>query len=143
LTLDTNKPMVWIIDRQQWPRALLRAELVERGYEAVGFVEVDEALRAFRERLYVIPRLIIIELKDLPEGEERVRALTGLGIPTVFLAGAAEEQRAVLQGTGWTVLLKRPFTIGRVMEEVERQVGRLKTEGGGAANSECQNHNAK
>jgi DNA-binding response OmpR family regulator len=122
LSTDTNKSMVWIIDRQQWPRALLRAELIERGYEAIGFVGVDEALSAFLRRLYVRPKLIIIELKDLLEGEERIPALAGLGIPTIFLAGAAEEQRAVLEGLRWTVLLKRPFTIGRVMEEVEKQM---------------------
>jgi DNA-binding response OmpR family regulator len=114
--------MVWIIDRQQWPRALLRAELLERGYEAIGFVGVAEALSAFLRRRYVRPKLIIIELKDLLDGEERIRALAGLGIPTIFLVGAAEEQRAILEGLGWTVLLKRPFTIDRVMEEVERQM---------------------
>lgn len=119
---DMNKPMIWIIDRQQWPRALLRAELIERGYEAIGFVGVDEAISAFLRRLYVRPKLIIIELKDLLEGEERIRALAGLGIPTIFLAGAGEKQSAVLKGLGWTFLLKRPFTIGRVMEEVERQM---------------------
>src|SRR5215471_17474158 len=28
--------VVWIIDAEQWPRALLRAELIERGFDAVG-----------------------------------------------------------------------------------------------------------
>ena len=49
---DTSRPMIWIVERQQWPRALLRAELLERGYEIIGFTRVDEALSAFRHRLY-------------------------------------------------------------------------------------------
>ena len=32
--------VVWIIDVDQWPRAMLRAELIERGYDAVGYVTV-------------------------------------------------------------------------------------------------------
>jgi AmiR/NasT family two-component response regulator len=121
--------MVWIIDRQQWPRALLRAELLERGYEAIGFVGVDAALSAFRLRLYTRPDLIILESKDLLEREENVQALAGLGIRTILLTSILEEQKAAFHGIGWTILLKRPFTIGRVVEEVGRQIKRLKTVG--------------
>jgi hypothetical protein len=35
-----DRPVVWIIDAEQWPRALLRAELIEAGYEAIGFVRL-------------------------------------------------------------------------------------------------------
>ena len=35
-------PVIWIIDAEQWPRALLRAELIERGYDAVGYVTVRD-----------------------------------------------------------------------------------------------------
>ena len=134
VTLETNKPMVWIIDRQQWPRALMRAELIERGYEAIGFEGVDEALRAFRHRLYARPQVIILELKDLADEEARIRALAGLGIPTIVLAGAAEEQRAILREKRWTFILKRPVTLGQVVEEVEKALvhntrfGRVKDE---------------
>jgi hypothetical protein len=126
LTPGTNKPMVWIIDRQQWPRALFPAELLERGYEAIGFVGLDAAIIAFRHGLYTSPDLIILELKDLVETEDRIRALTGLRIPTILLTGVLEEQRTAVQGIGRTVLLKRPFTVGRVMQEVERQIKILK-----------------
>jgi DNA-binding NtrC family response regulator len=122
--------MVWIIDRQQWPRALLRAELMERGYEAVGFVGVNQALSAFRHRLYARPQVIILELKELAEGEEKVRALVGSEIPTILLAGIAEEQKALFRGMRGCVLLKRPFTIGRVVEEVEKQMEIVKARRG-------------
>lgn len=119
---DTNKPVVWIIDRHQWPRALLRAELIERGFEVIGFEGLREALGAFRHRLYERPRLIVLELKDLPHDEKRLRALAGPGIPVILLAGAAEERSLAAQKISRRVLLKRPFTIGRVAEEVERRM---------------------
>jgi DNA-binding response OmpR family regulator len=125
--MDTNRPMIWIIDRQHWPRALLRAELLERGYEAVGFAGVDDAISAFRRRLYGRPQVIVLDLKDLVEGEERLRALAELGTPIVFLAGMVEERVAVLQGSRGNVLLRRPFTIGGVVEEVERHMARVKS----------------
>jgi len=125
LTLDTNKPMIWIVDQQQWPRALLRAELLERGYEAIGFEGVNEALDAFRHRLYGRPRVIILELKELEEGED-VCALVELGIPTILLAGAREFERASCRERGRTALLKRPLSIDRVVKEVDRQLEILK-----------------
>jgi hypothetical protein len=36
---DEVVPVVWIIDPDQWPRAMLRAELIERGVDAVGLPE--------------------------------------------------------------------------------------------------------
>lgn len=125
--------MVWIIDRQQWPRALLRAELLERGYEAIGFEGVNDALRAFHFRLCGRLRVIILELKELAEGEEKVRTLVDLKIPTILLMGMAEERTAVLQGMRQDVLLKRPFSIGRVVAEVDRQIEILRNQDGKAA----------
>ena len=128
--MSMNKPVVWIIDRQQWPRALLRAELLERGYEAVGFESVNEALSAFLDRLYARPQVIILELKELAEGEEKVRALVELKIPTILLAGIAEERITRFQGTRRCVSLRRPFSIDRVVAEVERQIEILKNRDG-------------
>ena len=42
-----DKPVVWIVDADHWPRAELRALLIERGYDAIGFESlVDAVLRA-------------------------------------------------------------------------------------------------
>jgi len=32
--------LIWIIDAEQWPRVLLRAELIERGFDG-GAVELN------------------------------------------------------------------------------------------------------
>jgi hypothetical protein len=118
----------------------LRAELIERGYEVIGFAGVSEALGALRQGLYGRPMLIILELKDLRDGDERIRALAEQQIPTIYLLGAAEEATGLPHGLTRTVWLKRPFTIGRLTEEVEK---RLKPEGGEAANSKRQNPDAR
>ena len=39
-----KEPAVWVIDSEQWPRACLRAELIERGYDAYGFISIGDAL---------------------------------------------------------------------------------------------------
>lgn len=127
MTLETGKTMIWIVDRQQWPRALLRAELLERGYDAIGFEGVNEALHAYRHRLYARPQVIILELKELEEGED-VSALVEEGLPTILLSGIAEERMAAFQAMRGCVLLKRPFTIDRVVAEVERQMETLKNQ---------------
>jgi hypothetical protein len=44
----------------------LRAELIERGYEVIGFAGVSEALGALRQGLYGRPMLIILELRYPP-----------------------------------------------------------------------------
>ena len=40
----SSETKVWIVSADQWPRAYLRAELIERGYDAVGFVTMKDAL---------------------------------------------------------------------------------------------------
>ena len=116
-----DKPMVWIVDRQPWPRALLRAELLERGYEAIGFEAVTEALSAFHLRLYERPRVIVLELKELTEEAEKILALVELGVPTILLTGMAEERIAGSPGMRRCVVLRRPFTIDQVVAEMARQ----------------------
>jgi hypothetical protein len=121
---DVGRPRgtIWIIDSDHWPRAYLRAELIERGYDAVGFAAVADALAALalhRRR----PDLVVIEL----EGQRpEAMALDGLfrGIPMLGVAGAAawetESRRAPAHP--WAGLLRRPLTIGEIADAVERQL---------------------
>ena len=45
-----EEPVLWVIDSEQWPRAYLRAELIERGYDAYGFMTVSDALDSLSRR---------------------------------------------------------------------------------------------
>jgi DNA-binding NtrC family response regulator len=104
-------PVIWIIDAEHWPRALLRAELIERGYDAVGFVTVDDALRVMPQRW---PDGIVIELQNL--AREEVARLFGAHVPVIAIAGSATE--SWVWDFAFAALLRRPVSIGEIADEV-------------------------
>ncbi len=118
------KPVIWIIDSQQWPRAYLRAELIERGFEVIGFVELGEALAALYDREYVTPRLIVLELQGQSISETDLETLARCGIPAVALGGAAELSDERVRSFKWAAVMQRPFTIGKVANVVEEWLSR-------------------
>jgi DNA-binding response OmpR family regulator len=118
--VTTSSPIVWIIDAEQWPRACLRAELIERGYDAVGFVELDAALAALRRPAAVRPALAVLELRGQAIDEARLDALSTL--PILLLGGAAELADPVLHGRQFARVLPRPVSLGAVADTVEELV---------------------
>ncbi len=118
------KSAIWIVDSQHWPRAYLRAELIERGFDVVGFVELGEALAALYDPGYLTPRLIILELKGQSIAKSDLETLSHFGIPAVALGGAAELSDERVKSFKWAALMQRPFTIGRVADVVEEWVSR-------------------
>jgi FixJ family two-component response regulator len=112
------KPLVWIIDWEQWPRANLRALLLDRGFDAVGFEEIDAALAALKDLHRSKPCIIILELHSLSPSEEELDALARLSIPIVGLAGAVELSQPWVREFNWAVLTKRPITIGQIADTV-------------------------
>jgi hypothetical protein len=118
--MGMKKPVVWIVDREHWPRAYLRAELIERGFDAVGFESLVDALTALHRRLYETPQVILIELRDLPVEREGLSALIGFGVPTIALGGAVELNRQVVREMAWEAVMQRPFTIGMAADMVEK-----------------------
>jgi hypothetical protein len=112
------QPVIWIIDSQQWPRAYLRAELIERGFEAIGFIELADALAALLHPAYVQPRLIILELRDQSIGRDELNILAGLGVPIMALGGTVELNAEWIKQFHWAAVLQRPFTIGQIADLV-------------------------
>ena len=119
-----KKPVVWIVDREHWPRAYLRAELIERGFDAVGFENIVGVLTALHLRLYETPQAILIELRDLPVEREGICALIGFGVPTIALGGAVELNRQFVRETAWEAVMQRPFTIGMAADMAEKVLKR-------------------
>jgi len=107
--------VVWIIDPEQWPRALLRAELLERGYDAVGFLTVDDALRMMPMRW---PDLIVVDLRHLARQE--AARLFGAKVPVIALTGVAPEPW--VSGLPFAAVLQRPVSIGEIADRVEELV---------------------
>ena len=82
-------PRIWVVDADHWPRAYLRAELIERGYDATGF----ETLRNAAARLVLAPTLrpaaLVVDLRG-QHVDERLRAfLHEQAIPVVAIRAAA------------------------------------------------------
>ena len=114
-----TQTVVWIIDSQQWPRAYLRAELIERGFEAVGFIDLADALAALRQRATPRPAVIVLELREQAIAKNLLAALMGTGIPLILLVGALEANEQVVKEYQWTAVMHRPFTIGAIADKVE------------------------
>jgi len=111
---------VWVIDSDHWPRAYLRAELIERGLDAIGFVTLGEALA----RLVVEaspPALAILDLHEQAVNERGISTLLA-GCPVIAIGGAAEWADPALRARPWAMLLRRPVTIGAVAEAAQRVI---------------------
>lgn len=121
---ETGSPgRVVIIGADHWPRAYLRAELIERGYDAVGFETLDAAAldRAMSPARAL--RLIVIDLHAQRLDEKRLAWLFRQGVPVIAVAGAAEAAGGRLAQRPWAALLRRPITIGAIADAAARALG--------------------
>jgi len=117
-------PVIWIVDAEQWPRALLRAELIERGYEAIGFVRLSHALAALAlaAAAFPKPRAIVIDLGGQGASAETLARLAASGAPLIGIGGAVERAAPAAAAFPWASLLARPVTLGAIGDAVERAV---------------------
>jgi DNA-binding response OmpR family regulator len=113
---------VWIVDADQWPRAYLRAELIERGYDAVGFATLREAVAELTPARSARPEVIVFDLHDQILDDKLAVALFGEGIPIVALGGNVEWNDRRVRGRGWVAFLQRPITIGDIADRVDKLV---------------------
>jgi len=119
----TGKPVVWVIDSEQWPRAYLRAELDEHGFETIGYARLSEAVADLRLGPFPRPEAIVVELHDQYLEAILLEGLTGSGIPVVLLTGSMERNEGMTKGYGWAAVMRRPFNIGAVVEMVQEVAG--------------------
>ena len=116
--MHRSRGPVWIIDAEQWPRASLRAELIERGHDAVGFVTALDALTRLALRREP-PALAVIDLGGPPSNPRQLEALLRAGFPVLAIGGAAWATDS-LRARPWAAFLRRPLTVGAIADEVER-----------------------
>jgi hypothetical protein len=104
----------------QWPRALLRAELREAGYDALGARDLDEALTYPRDEAGRGPvRVLIVDQALIPSSSDpRLLALlqTHPEAQTVLLAGAFQPP---LPGP-WRQVLRHPTTIADISRTAQQ-----------------------
>lgn len=94
-------------------RVLLRAQLREQGYEALGYETLEEAA-AKAARLAPPPAAVVFDTTDAP-AEERGSSLVELGerLPVLVVAAAGEQ----LDLPSVTVL-RRPLRVGDVVASI-------------------------
>jgi hypothetical protein len=111
---------ILVVMAAQWPRAFLRAELREAGYDAVGARDLDEAASYPREEAGRGPvRLIILDQAVIPSSNDpRLIGLlqTHPEAQTVLLAGAFQ---APLPGK-WGEVLRHPTTIAEIIQAAQQ-----------------------
>jgi hypothetical protein len=109
-----------VISTEQWPRALLRAELRAAGFDAIGASSLARALRYPPHDAERGPvRLIIVDARAVagePEGLAAVRRRFA-GVPFVIIQGAGAEPSGP-----WAAVLERPLAIGQIEAAVRRLV---------------------
>ncbi len=115
--------IIWIVDRQQWPRAYLRALLIDRGFDTIGFIELGQAIAALRDPHYARPQLIVLELHDLSPTEDELEVLAHTSIPMMGLAGAMEMNEGWIKRMKWAAISERPVTIGKIADVIEGLLG--------------------
>src|SRR5262245_42482843 len=115
-----KEPVLWVVDNEQWPRACLRAELIERGYDPYGFITIGDALDSLSwQPRPPKPELIVLELRGQDLTANLIEAVRALRIPTILLGGAADLNEPLVQAQQWQVVLKRPVSLGKVADVVE------------------------
>src|SRR5215831_9446934 len=115
-----NEPVLWVIDGEQWPRACLRAELIERGYDAYGFVNIADALDSLSREASPKPEIIVLELRGQSLKSELTQRIRSLQVPTIVLGGSTEFTEPLVQQSSWEVILKRPVSLGQVADVVQK-----------------------
>lgn len=112
-------PRIVIILPEEWPRALLRVELRERGYDAVGAQGLEEAAAYASQNDQRGPvRLIVIDQTIVEAAEAGSLELLKhtLGTGTMLLLG----RPGAKSPTGaWARVIGRPFHVGDVLRAVE------------------------
>lgn len=126
-------PRVLVVSQDQWPRALLRALLVEEGWDAIGARTLAEALGVPAEEPGRGPVACVVvdqsALEAPPAGggsmQERTSTSplaelrTRLGGPPVVLLARG----TVPPPSGpWTEVVRRPASVDRVADAVRRVV---------------------
>ena len=117
-----SEPIVWIINSQHWPRALLRAELIGRGYETVGYVEIAHALAAFNNPYVTKPHMIVLELCEQTIKRKDVEELVHTGVPVIILGGIVELSEKLIGEFRWVAVIRHPCTIGEVADVVQELI---------------------
>jgi len=119
---DPTGPPIWIVNADHWPRASRRAELIERGYDAIGFETLTEALATLLLPRARRPALLVLDLHGQVVTDASRALLLRERIPVLAVVDAAAPDDAPPGLPAGT--LHRPLTIGAIAAAAAEAVTR-------------------
>lgn len=110
--------VVWVVNADHWPRAYLRAELIERGYDATGFVSVKDAVIKLMLPGSRPPTLLVVDLHGQAIDDKLRAVLLRERVPVLAIADAAHAETEL--SASFVDILRRPLTIGSIADAIDR-----------------------
>ncbi len=117
-------PLVWVIAADRGPRAALRAELIERGFDAVGFESLRDAVLTGRLPGARRPAIVVVDLDGQAAPDPVLDALFALEAAVIAVAGPIETGDPRLRARSWASWLRRPITLGSIADVVADRAAR-------------------
>ncbi|RME96890.1 MAG: hypothetical protein D6773_16535 [Alphaproteobacteria bacterium] len=117
-----SPPTIWLVSVNQWERALLRAELLERGLEVIGFVHPEHALYALSLPVYRRPDLMVVDLTGIIKPDVTLPLLAATRLSVVLLGGQLQLRHPVVKQHRWRHIVARPVRLGDLADLLERLV---------------------
>jgi len=122
------RPRILLVMPEHWPRALLRAELIERGYDVVGAPDLASALLCRPVEMDRGPvRLILIDQDALVEPQSRLFDLLVSRHPQPRLVLLARAQMQTPPGN-WHTVVRKPALIGEIASALEQVLSAVEEE---------------
>ena len=121
--LEIDMAQILITGKSWTSRVLLRAQLIEEGFD----VEACEDVQAAADRLWSsreMPSLQVVDLFESIDAVEDVATLSHWAkvLPIWILAGHGTAGAATLEGQGFERILFRPVDVGKLVQEVKQRL---------------------
>jgi len=113
-----------LIAGKDWQaRALLRAQLLEEGFEVEAYETIPEALATLESRTN-LPDLFIADISASDDPSADVEALSAWSrkIPTWVIASRSYIVEKGLRGRGFEVILLRPVDVGELVDQIKQRL---------------------
>jgi DNA-binding NtrC family response regulator len=110
-----------LISGKDWnARALLRAQLIEEGFDVEAFENAQEVVRLLWTS-QTMPSLLIADVfeSEAPAADAVLLASWAKLVPIWILAGHSSSGPATPEGQGFERVLSRPLDVGRLVQEIK------------------------
>jgi len=114
---------ILLVGRDWRARALLRAQLIEEGFDVEAHEDVSEALDSLHSTL-PLPVLVLADVSanDDPAGDVKQLSTWATRVPIWIIAGRSFTSEKSLQSPGIEKVLFRPVDLGALVEQIKHRL---------------------